>query len=112
VTRAIRFGPFYDSRNPTEGRQDPTGLYRAILAQIERGEEIGGDDVWLSEHHCCDDDYTPPVLPLTAPIAARTTRIRIDLALLLLPTRVGCVSFRDLSTAPAEPTVEDQAPRH
>jgi alkanesulfonate monooxygenase SsuD/methylene tetrahydromethanopterin reductase-like flavin-dependent oxidoreductase (luciferase family) len=64
--------------------------------------------VWLSEHHWCDDDYTPPVLPLTAAIAARTTRIRIDLAALLLPTRVGCVSFRDLSTAPAE----DQAPKY
>ena len=90
----------------------PDRLYRAILAQIEHGGELGWDDVWLSEHHWCDDDYTPPVLPLTAPIAARTTRIRIDLALLLLPTRVGCVSFRDLSAAPAEPTVGEQTPRY
>ena len=85
MTSALRFGLWYDFRNPSRWRQDPTTLYRLILAQVERAEELGWDDVWLSEHHFIEDDYTPSVLPLAAAIAARTTRMRIGTAALLLP---------------------------
>ncbi len=85
MTSALRFGLWYDFRNPSRWRQDPTTLYRSILAQVERAEELGWDDVWLSEHHFIEDDYTPSVLPLAAAIAARTTRMRIGTAALLLP---------------------------
>ena len=57
--RSVRFCLFYDFRNPPEWRQDPSKLYRQILDQIVRGEELGWDDVWVSEHHFVDDDYLP-----------------------------------------------------
>jgi alkanesulfonate monooxygenase SsuD/methylene tetrahydromethanopterin reductase-like flavin-dependent oxidoreductase (luciferase family) len=81
----MRFGLWYDFRNPPQWRQDPTRLYRGIFAQIERAEALGWDDVWLSEHHFIADGYTPSMLPLAAAIAARTTRIDIGTSVLLLP---------------------------
>jgi alkanesulfonate monooxygenase SsuD/methylene tetrahydromethanopterin reductase-like flavin-dependent oxidoreductase (luciferase family) len=82
---ALRFGLWYDFRNPPRWRQDPTRLYRGILDQIARAEALGWDDVWLSEHHFIDDGYTPSMLPLACAIAARTERIRIGTSVLLLP---------------------------
>src|SRR4029079_6947713 len=70
--RSVRFCLFYDFRNPPAWRQDPPKLYREILDQIVRGEELGWDDAWVSEHHFVDDDYLPSVLTMLAAIAART----------------------------------------
>jgi probable F420-dependent oxidoreductase len=81
----LRFGLWYDFRNPPEWRQDPTRLYEATIAQAARAELLGWDDVWLSEHHFIEDGYTPSMLPLAAAIAARTSRIRIGTSVLLLP---------------------------
>lgn len=81
----LRFGLWYDFRNPPEWRQDPTRLYRGIVEQCVRAEALGWDDIWLSEHHFIDDGYTPSMLPLACAIAARTTKIQIGTSVLLLP---------------------------
>lgn len=81
----LRFGLWYDFRNPPQWRQDPARLYEATIAQAARAEALGWDDVWLSEHHFIEDGYTPSMLPLAAAIAARTRRIRIGTSVLLLP---------------------------
>ena len=70
--RKIRFGLWYDFRNPSQWRQPSDRLYREILDQIAWGEDNGFDDVWLSEHHFIDDGYLPSILPAAAAIAART----------------------------------------
>ena len=81
----LRFGLWYDFRNPPAWKQDGTELYRAILDQCVRAEELGWDDIWLSEHHFLDDAYTPSMLPLGCAIAARTERVEIGTSVLLLP---------------------------
>jgi probable F420-dependent oxidoreductase len=85
MTKKLRFGLWYDFRNPVEWRQDPARLYEGIIAQCVRAEELGWDDVWLSEHHFIEDGYTPSMLPLAAAIATRTKRVRIGTSVLLLP---------------------------
>lgn len=85
TNRPLRFGLWYDFRNPPRWRQDPARLHEAIFRQIERAEELGWDDVWLSEHHFLEDGYTPSMLPLACAIAARTKRVRIGTSVLLLP---------------------------
>ncbi len=85
MSRKLRFGLWYDFRNPPEWRQDPAKLYEGILAQIARAESLGWDDVWLSEHHFIADGYTPSMLPLACAIAARTKRLQIGTSVLLLP---------------------------
>jgi len=84
-TRKIRFGLWYDFRNPAQWRQPADRLYREILDQIAWSENNGFDDVWLSEHHFIEDGYLPSILPAAAAIAARTNRIRIASGVLLMP---------------------------
>ena len=81
----LRFGLWYDFRNPPEWKQDGTLLYAQILDQIVRAEKLGWDDIWLSEHHFLDDAYTPSMLPLGCAIAARTQTVEIGTSVLLLP---------------------------
>jgi alkanesulfonate monooxygenase SsuD/methylene tetrahydromethanopterin reductase-like flavin-dependent oxidoreductase (luciferase family) len=83
--RKLRFGLWYDFRNPEQWRRPYQDLYGEILDQIAWAENNGFDDVWLSEHHFIDDGYLPSMLPAAAAIAARTKRIRIPLGVLLLP---------------------------
>jgi len=85
TARRLRFGLWYDFRNPPRWRQDASALYGAIVEQAVRAEALGWDDVWLSEHHFIDDGYTPSMLPLAAAIAARTTRVHVGTSVLLLP---------------------------
>jgi hypothetical protein len=89
--RKIRFGLWYDFRNPSQWRQPYDRLYGETLDQIEWGENHGFDDVWLSEHHFIEDGYLPSILPVAAAIAARTKRIRIASGVVLMPFHNGAM---------------------
>ncbi len=84
-TRSLRFGLWYDFRNPAQWRQPFDRLYSEILDQIAWAETLGIDDVWLSEHHFIDDGYSPSLLPIAAAVAARTKKIRIATGVMLAP---------------------------
>jgi len=83
--RCVRFGLWYDFRNPAPSARPFEALYRANLEQIAWAETLGFDSVWLTEHHFCADGYTPSPLVLAAAIGERTTRMRIGTNLMLLP---------------------------
>jgi alkanesulfonate monooxygenase SsuD/methylene tetrahydromethanopterin reductase-like flavin-dependent oxidoreductase (luciferase family) len=53
----------------------------------EEVERLGGDSVWLTEHHQFEDGYLTQPLSFAAAIAARTRRVRIGTAVLLAPLR-------------------------
>src|SRR5580704_17108538 len=97
-SRKIRFGLWYDFRNPAQWRQPADRLYREILDQIAWGENNGFDDVWLSEHHFIEDGYLPSILPAAAAIAARTNRIRIASGVLLMPLHNPIRLAEDIAT--------------
>jgi alkanesulfonate monooxygenase SsuD/methylene tetrahydromethanopterin reductase-like flavin-dependent oxidoreductase (luciferase family) len=81
----MKIGFMEDFRNPRPWLRPAADLYQAILDQIVRGEELGYDNVWLTEHHFTEDGYNPSLLPTAAAVAARTRRIRIGTFVLLLP---------------------------
>jgi alkanesulfonate monooxygenase SsuD/methylene tetrahydromethanopterin reductase-like flavin-dependent oxidoreductase (luciferase family) len=85
MTRAVNFGLWYDFRNPSRWRVPFERLYAETLEQIAWAESIGFDSVWLTEHHFCDDGYTPSPLVIAAAIGARTRRMRIGTNLLQIP---------------------------
>jgi len=68
----MRFGVMYDFRNPKQWRRPYPELYAAMIDQVAMLDELGYDNVWLTEHHFVDDGYNPSVLPTAAAIAART----------------------------------------
>src|SRR6266481_3392350 len=97
-SRKLRFGLWYDFRNPAQWRQASDRLYREILDQIAWGENNGFDDVWLSEHHFIEDGYLPSIMPAAAAIAARTNRIRIASGVLLMPFHNPIRLAEDIAT--------------
>lgn len=78
------YGLITCQRHPDDVRSD-VDLYREALELAEEAEAWGFDSVWTSEHHFQDDAYMPSVLPLSAAIAARTTRIRVGVGVALAP---------------------------
>ena len=82
--RPVDFGLWYDLRNPDAGRPFER-FYAETLDQVAMAESLGIDSVWLSEHHFCDDGYTPSPLVVAAALGARTTRLKIGTNLMLLP---------------------------
>ncbi len=85
MARQVNFGLWYDFRNPARWRIPFERLYAQSLEQIAWAESIGFDSVWLTEHHFCDDGYTPSPLVIASAIAARTKRMRIGTNLLQIP---------------------------
>ncbi|HVM52950.1 MAG TPA: LLM class flavin-dependent oxidoreductase [Acidimicrobiales bacterium] len=81
----MRFGVMFDFRNPPEMRRADETVYRETLETVRFVEELGFDDVWLSEHHFTPDGYCPSPLAVSAAIAAQTSRVAIGQALMVLP---------------------------
>ncbi len=81
----MEFGVLYDLRNPRWSGLTDAQVYAETLEHIAACEAMGFDVVWLTEHHFIDDAYLPAVLPFAAAVAARTTRVTIGTAVLLLP---------------------------
>lgn len=81
----MRFGLWYDFRNPARWAQPFDRLYAETLDHIAQAEALGFDDIWTSEHHFIEDGYSPSLLPICAAIAARTSRVQIGTNVLLLP---------------------------
>lgn len=79
----VRFGLWYDFRNPARWRRPFEQLYAQVLEQITWAEELGFGSVWLTEHHFCDDGYTPSPLVIAAAIGARTKDMQIATNLML-----------------------------
>lgn len=74
----------FDMRNPDFGA-DQRALYDTALDMAQWADEQGIDCIQISEHHGCDDGYLPSPIVLAAAMAARTRRIRLRMALIILP---------------------------
>jgi alkanesulfonate monooxygenase SsuD/methylene tetrahydromethanopterin reductase-like flavin-dependent oxidoreductase (luciferase family) len=58
-------------------------LYREALEMAAWGEANGFDAVQLAEHHGCDDGYVPTPAVFAGALAARTSKVRLRLVLVL-----------------------------
>ncbi|MFQ5415787.1 MAG: LLM class flavin-dependent oxidoreductase [Myxococcota bacterium] len=72
-------------RAPQSGPAETRALYEAALDMARWADERGGVQIVLSEHHASPDGYLPAPLVLASAIAARTRRIPIQVAALILP---------------------------
>jgi len=81
----VNYGLWYDFRNPEQWHRPFDEFYASTLTQIREAESLGFDSVWLTEHHFCEDGYTPSPLVLAGAIGFGTTQMRIGTNLMLLP---------------------------
>jgi alkanesulfonate monooxygenase SsuD/methylene tetrahydromethanopterin reductase-like flavin-dependent oxidoreductase (luciferase family) len=79
------FGVLYDMRNPDRPDRPFEVFYREILEQVAELPGLGFDSLWLTEHHCTEDGYTPSPLPLLAAMAQRAPGLRYGTNIMVAP---------------------------
>ena len=79
----MRFGTYYFLQAPP-GTSHEEVIHREF-DQILLTEELGYDSVWLTEHHFIDYGISTSPMALASAIAAKTERINIGLAAVILP---------------------------
>ncbi len=79
----MRFGTFFFFQAPPGVRHEE--IIHHELEQMEWTEELGFDQVWLTEHHFIDYGLAVDPAALAAAAASRTRRVRIGLAAAILP---------------------------
>ncbi len=60
-------------------------VYKYEMELIEYVEELGFDGVWIAEHHFRNYGICSNIMPFASFVAARTTRIKIGSAIVVLP---------------------------
>lgn len=80
----MRFGLYYDLRNPGAARPWDR-VYAAALERIAWADAEGIGAIWATEHHGFADGYLPAPLTFCAAAAARTSRARIGTAVVVGP---------------------------
>ncbi len=68
-----------------DGDASAPALYRAALEMAAWGEQNGAALAMISEHHASSDGYLPAPFVLASAMAARTTKLPIQIAALLVP---------------------------
>ena len=81
----LNFGLLLAFRNPPKWRRPWTDIYDEHLKQAQLAEELGYDEIWLTEHHFWEDGWCPALLTTASAIAAQTRAIRIGTFVILLP---------------------------
>lgn len=79
------FGLRFDLRNPPHAGTTMAERYDAALGMAEWADGLGCVTVAISEHHGSPDGYLPSPMAMAAAIAARTSRVRIQIAALIAP---------------------------
>jgi alkanesulfonate monooxygenase SsuD/methylene tetrahydromethanopterin reductase-like flavin-dependent oxidoreductase (luciferase family) len=79
----MKFGLFYLFSDFGEISQEQ--LFNDFLSEIEYGEELGYDSVWLPEHHFAVYGMLGNPLVMAAAVSQRTERMKIGTAVVLLP---------------------------
>ena len=77
------FGLFLEFPRPEGGSEQDA--FRDSFALVAEAERLGVDSVWLAEYHFVPGRVLAAPVTISGAIAARTERIRIGLAVLLLP---------------------------
>src|SRR4029453_1013706 len=83
ILTPIRFAPFFFFQ-AAPGLTHAEVVHRE-LEQMEWTEELGFDQIWLTEHHFIDYCLAGEPAARAAAAAARTRRVRIGLAAAILP---------------------------
>jgi alkanesulfonate monooxygenase SsuD/methylene tetrahydromethanopterin reductase-like flavin-dependent oxidoreductase (luciferase family) len=98
ICRNLNVGLLFPFRNPPAWRKPFADFYADQIAQTRLAEDLGYDEIWLTEHHFAEDGYSPAILPIASAIAAVTRRIRIGTYLVLLPLHNAVRVAEDAAT--------------
>ncbi len=89
----------FDLRVPPFATTTHERQYAACLDMCAWADELGFDAIAISEHHGVGDGYMSSPITLAAAIAARTKRVRINVAAILVPLHDPIRLAEQLATA-------------
>ena len=73
-------------------------IYARALEQAQAAESLGYRNVWLAEHHFSTYGYVSRPLQLASYIAAKTTKIRVGTAVVVVPLHHPLVIAEEIAT--------------
>lgn len=91
----MRVGLFCTYENP---RRHLPSAYAEQTALVQMAEALGFDEAWVAEHHFNANAASPSSLAILSYLAARTSRIRLGSAAILLAFRDPVLVAEDVAT--------------
>jgi luciferase family oxidoreductase group 1 len=92
----VNFGVFLLMQSPSA--RPSAEVYARALEMAQAAEQLGFRNVWLAEHHFSTYGYLSRPAQLAAFIAARTTRLRIGTAVIVVPLHHPLVVAEEIAT--------------
>jgi luciferase family oxidoreductase group 1 len=94
--RAMDIGTFLLMQSPS-GRSS-NEIYARAIEQAQAAEALGFRNVWLAEHHFSTYGYVSRPLQLATYIAAKTTRVRVGTAVVVVPLHHPLIVAEEIAT--------------
>src|SRR5690242_4426717 len=92
----IKFGTFLLMQSPSA--RPSAEIYTRALDMAQAAESHGFRNIWLAEHHFSTYGYVSRPAQLATFIAAKTTRLRVGTAVVVVPLHHPLVVAEELAT--------------
>src|SRR3979409_2093012 len=79
----LNFGTFLLMQSPSA--RSAQEIFDRALDIGQAAEDLGFHNIWLAEHHFSTYGYLPRPVQLATYIAAKTTRLRVGTAVIVVP---------------------------
>ncbi|HYW86604.1 MAG TPA: LLM class flavin-dependent oxidoreductase [Chloroflexota bacterium] len=92
----LHFGTFLLMQSPSD--QTSEDMYTRAAEHAQAAEELGFRNIWLAEHHFSTYGYLARPVQLATYIAAKTTRLRVGTAVIVVPLHHPLVVAEEIAT--------------
>src|SRR6266508_1783117 len=92
----LNFGTFLLMQSPSG--ESSTDMYARAVELAQAAEELGFRNIWLAEHHFSTYGYLARPTQLATYIAAKTTRLRVGTAVIVVPLHHPLVVAEEIAT--------------
>jgi len=92
----LKFGTFLLMQSPSARSSEE--MYRRAVDMAQAAESLGFRNIWLAEHHFSTYGYVSRPAQLATYIAAKTTRLRVGTAVIVVPLHHPLVVAEEIAT--------------
>src|SRR5262245_26703539 len=92
----MNFGTFLLMQSPSA--RSSREIYARAIEMALTAERLGFNNIWLAEHHFSTYGYLSRPVQLATYIAARTTRLRVGTAVIVVPLHHPLVVAEEIAT--------------
>jgi luciferase family oxidoreductase group 1 len=92
----MNFGTFLLMQSPSA--QSSTEMYARAIEHAQTAEALGFRNIWLAEHHFSTYGYVGRPVQLATYLAAKTSRIRVGTAVIVVPLHHPLIVAEEIAT--------------